>query len=265
MISIIYRKKTAQSQSFLLTFSTKTVKYNIVHSYKYCYLENNMDILEAVKNRHSVRRYMNISIKEKNVELLKEKIEEINEKTGLKIQLVLDEPDAFSGILAHYGNFFGVKNLFILAGPEGKDKEVGYYGEELVILSQQLGLNTCWVALTYNKGFVKKYVEPGDKLYLVISLGVGTNQGTEHKSKKLEEISNISDDCPDWFKAGVECASLAPTAINQQKFYFEYKDNGVVSRADRGPLTELDLGIAEYHFDIGSGKQIFAERLKNGR
>ena len=82
-----------------------------------------MDILEAVKNRHSVRRYMNISIKEKNVELLKEKIEEINEKTGLKIQLVLDEPNAFSGLLAHYGNFYGVRNLFVLAGPEGKDKE----------------------------------------------------------------------------------------------------------------------------------------------
>ena len=224
-----------------------------------------MDILEAVKNRHSVRRYMNISIKEKNVELLQERINEINNKTGLKIKLVLNEPQGFTGILAHYGSFYGVNNFFIISGPEGKDKEVGYYGEELVILSQQLGLNTCWVALTYNRKFVKKYVDSEDKLYIVISVGVGSTQGTAHKSKPLEEISNISVDCPDWFKSGVECASLAPTAINQQKFYFEFKDNGVVSRADRGPLTELDLGIAEYHFDIGSGKQIFAERLSNGR
>ena len=224
-----------------------------------------MDILEAVKNRHSVRRYMNISIKEKNVELLQERINIINNKTGLKIKLVLNEPEGFSGILAHYGSFSGVNNFFVISGPEGKDKEVGYYGEELVILSQQLGLNTCWVALTYNRKFVKKYVDEEDKLYVVISVGVGTTQGTTHKSKPLEEISNISDACPDWFKAGVECASLAPTAINQQKFYFEFKDNGVVSRADRGPLTELDLGIAEYHFDVGSGKQIFAERLNNGR
>ena len=220
-----------------------------------------MDILEAVKNRHSVRRYMNISIKEKCVETLSEKIQEINEKTGLKIQLVLNDPDAFTGILAHYGQFYGVNNFFVMAGPQGKDKEVGYYGEELVILSQQLGLNTCWVALTYNRRIVKKYVAPGDKLYVIISLGVGSYQGIEHKSKALSEISNISDSSPEWFKNGVECARLAPTAINQQKFFFEYTGDDVVSRADRGPLTELDLGIAEYHFDIGSGKQIFAEKL----
>ena len=27
----------------------------------------------------------------------------------------------------------------------------GYYGERLVLLAQQLGLNTCWVAMTYSK------------------------------------------------------------------------------------------------------------------
>ncbi len=28
------------------------------------------------------------------------------------------------------------------------EESCGYYGERLVLLAQQLGLNTCWVAMT---------------------------------------------------------------------------------------------------------------------
>ena len=221
-----------------------------------------MEITEAIMNRHSVRRYMNIAIKDRIADEIRAKIDDINSETGLGIQLVQNDPEGFKGILAHYGSFSGVNNYIVMAGPEGMDKEIGYYGEELVILAQQLGLNTCWVALTFNKKKVKTLVKEGDKLYLVISVGVGSTQGVGHKSKPLNELSNLTDSSPEWFRQGVYCASLAPTAINQQKFYFEYKDNGVVSSAGKGPLTELDLGIAEYHFDVGSGMNTFRERLK---
>jgi hypothetical protein len=225
-----------------------------------------MDIKQAIQSRHSVRQYMNMSIKASSIDAINKKIEEINHKTGLKICFDVENPDAFTGILARYGHFNCVRNLIVMAGPEGRDKEIGYYGEELVIFAQQLGLNTCWVALTYNRKKVNCKLSPEDKIYVVISVGIGANQGTQHKSKPLNEISNISDECPEWFKNGVECASLAPTAMNQQKFYFEYKDNGVVSKCGRGHLTELDLGIAEYHFDVGSEKYVFEERLNfNGR
>lgn len=31
------------------------------------------------------------------------------------------------------------------------DERIGYYGEQLVLLAQALGLNTCWAGLSYRK------------------------------------------------------------------------------------------------------------------
>lgn len=125
---------------------------------------------------------------------------------------------------------------------------------------QQLGLNTCWVALTYKKVPGAFEVKKGEKLTVVISLGYGKTQGVPHKSKTAEEVSNVTQSSPEWFKNGVDATLLAPTAMNQQKFFFEYNNENVKARAKKGFYTKLDLGIAEYHFDIGSGKNIFASK-----
>lgn len=213
-----------------------------------------MDILEAIKMRHSVRSYTDRVIEKEKAEKLTQLIEEINAETGLHFQLILNEPKGFTGIMAHYGSFKGVKNYFVLAGPANMEREVGYYGEKLVLLAQMLGLNTCWVALTFNKRKAQYTLNKGEKLHVVISLGYGATQGREHRSKSAEEISDINASSPEWFRKGIEAVLLAPTAVNQQKFYF-YLDNGKVkSRAGSGFYTEMDMGIAQYHFDIGSGK-----------
>ena len=61
---------------------------------------------------------------------------------------------------------------------------------------------------------------------------------------------------PNWFLKGVQSALLAPTAMNQQKFYFELTDNCIVkTKAGTGFYTKLDLGIAKYNFEIGLGKK----------
>lgn len=62
---------------------------------------------------------------------------------------------------------------------------------------------------------------------------------------------------PQWFRAGMEAAQLAPTAVNQQKFSFVLKDGKVLAKAGTGFYTKLDLGIVKYHFEIGAGKDNF--------
>ena len=106
-----------------------------------------MELIDAIKERHSVRKYKDQPIEMAKVSALKAKIEHINANTGLNIQLVLNEPKAFSSGMWKYGQFSGVKNYFVMTGPKGKEAEekIGYFGEELVILAQTLGLNTCWV------------------------------------------------------------------------------------------------------------------------
>lgn len=220
-----------------------------------------MTLYEAIFDRHSVRSYIDQPLAESLVAELKTKIQTVNSESGLHAQLVVDEPKAFNGMKS-YGVFRGVSNYIVMAGKKGKDldRKVGYYGEELVLFAQTLGLNTCWVGLTYSKKSDAFSLSEGEKVACVIALGYGKTQGAGHKIKAVEQVSNASAETPEWFRRGVEAALLAPTAVNQQKFYFEYKgnDNGVcvVAAQKRFSLfgyTNMDLGIAMRHFELGAG------------
>ena len=224
-----------------------------------------MTIQEAIEARHSVRKYLDKEIPADIIAALQDKIAECNNAGNLNIQLVQNETKAFTGMLS-YGSFSGVKNYLVMVGKKSKDldERVGYYGEQIVLFAQTLGLNTCWVGLSYRKVPEAYNVGKDEKLVCMIALGYGETQGVPHKIKSVEDVSNASDITPSWFRKGVEAALLAPTAVNQQKFSFEYtgmSNNHHLVRAKKGlsmiGYTQMDLGIAKYHFEIGAGKDNF--------
>ena len=218
-----------------------------------------MTIMEAIRQRHSVRQYTDKPLGEDVIRPLEEEIAAYNKESGLHIQLVKNESKAFDSFMAHYGKFSGVTNYIAMIGKKGPDLEeaCGYYGERLVLKAQQLGLNTCWVAMTYSKIRSAFSVGEGEKLCIVISLGYGKTQGVPHKSKAIEKVAKTDGPAPDWFTSGVEAALLAPTAMNQQKFRFTLTDDKVSVRAGVGFYTKIDLGIVRYHFEAGAGKEHF--------
>ncbi len=215
-----------------------------------------MEIMEAMQNRHSVRQYIDQPIDAECLAALEAEIDACNKEGGLHIQLVKNEPQAFNSLMAHYGKFSGVSNYLALIGPKSDHLEelCGYYGERLVLKAQQLGLNSCWVAMTYKKIPAAFQIGSGEKLTVVIALGYGQTPGIAHNSKPMEDVSNIDDTSPEWFRRGVEAALLAPTAMNQQKFMLSYRTDKVIAKARRGFYTKIDLGIVKYHFELGSGK-----------
>lgn len=217
-----------------------------------------MELLEIMKARHSVRQYQDRKIEADIRKELAVCVEECNKESGMHIQIIYDEPKCFDTMMAHYGKFTGVTNYIALVGTKSKTLEetAGYYGEKLVLKAQELGLNTCWVALTYGKGKCAAQVNPGEKLVCVITLGYGQTQGVAHKNKELSAVCNYSDNLPEWFLKGMEAALLAPTATNQQKFYFHFHENQVSAKAGTGFYTKLDLGIVKYHFEAISGHKI---------
>ena len=236
-----------------------------------------MTIQEAVEARHSVRAYKDQPLTEDVARRLEEEIAVVNQKGNLHVQLIRNEPKAFQGTMAKYGKFRNANNYLVMAGKraEDLDERVGYYGEHLVILAQTLGLNTCWVGLSYSKVPGTYVLDEDEKIACYIAIGYGETQGVGHKIKTVEQVSrsavrtlgsskNVSDITPSWFKKGVEAALLAPTAVNQQKFSFEYvgmSNNRHQVRAKKGfsmiGYTQMDLGIAKYHFEIGAGKVNF--------
>ncbi len=125
--------------------------------------------------------------------------------------------------------------------------------EKNVLKCQELGLNTCWVAMTHGKS--KAEIRRGQKLLIIISLGYGETQGVPHKSKSIAELGQ-ADQKTEWFEKGMEAVSLAPTAVNQQKFYFELKNGIVTAKSLGGFYSKIDLGIVKYHFEAVTGHEV---------
>ena len=215
-----------------------------------------MEALELMKQRHSVRQYKPRAIEPEKRAALNDLCSELNHKAELSIQIVYDEPNCFDSFMAHYGKFSGVHNYIALIGKKSPELEetLGRCGEQLVLKAQELGLNTCWVAMTHGKS--RAVVGPGEKQVCLISLGYGETQGVAHKSKPMQALCRCAEPIPEWFEKGMTAAMLAPTAMNQQKFRFELRADGTVKAAcGSGFYTKLDLGIVKYHFEAASGKK----------
>ena len=221
-----------------------------------------MTIREAIDARHSVRQYLKRPIDGAIKTALEEEIARCNEESGLSIRLVLDDPNAVKGLFASYGAFENADNYLMLAGPDTDDlyRLSGYFGERLVLYAETLGLSTCWIAGSYKKKNVKKLLNDGEALAAIISIGYAFKPGKPHRSKTYAQVTEVDGDAPDWFKQGVEAALKAPTAINQQRFRFAYRDGTATVRALPGPYTQIDLGIVQVHFEIGAGRPVEVER-----
>ena len=222
-----------------------------------------MDLLQVMRDRHSVRSYTCKPIEGEVKEKLSDMIAKCNAESGLHIQLVCDEPNAFDSMMAHYGKFSGVKNYIVMAGKKtgALDETCGYYGEKIVLYAQALDLNTCWVAMTYSKNKAVFQLDPGEKVCLVIAVGYGETMGTAHKIKSRESVMKVQGTPPEWFLRGVDAALLAPTAMNQQKFLFSLDGSTVSAKAGLGFYSRIDLGIARCHFEIGAGTENFQWNL----
>lgn len=210
-------------------------------------------MLDLMKERHSVRQYSDKKIEGDVKSKLNKYVASINEESGLSMQIFYNEPNCFNSMLAHYGKFSNVKNYIAIVGKKEEQEKSGYYGEKLVLKCQELGLNTCWVALTHGK--VNVQTKPQQKLLILIALGYGTNTGVAHKSKPIKELCK-EDAYPEWFMKGMEAVSLAPTAMNQQKFLFEMKNGQVYAKALMGFYSKIDLGIVKYHFEAVTGHEV---------
>jgi nitroreductase len=217
-----------------------------------------MTIQDAILSRHSVRQYSNRPLTDIQTAALRQQIAESNTAKNLHMQLVVNEPKALSGLLSKFLRFSGAMNYIAMVGMQSPrlHEDLGYEGEKLVLLAQTLGLNTCWVGGSFSRN---RNVQVGrDEMYVaVIAIGHGLTQGKQHPSKPITSLADI-DGTPDWFRKGVECAMLAPSAMNRQNFHFTLlSDNKVKATTKPAPFSGMDLGIAKLHFELGAGKENF--------
>lgn len=174
-----------------------------------------------IEKRHTVRKYLDKPLDVDLISLLNARIEQNNELYDLTLKLVMNNSDGISSLAKIMSNNT-VQNYIILAGKECSsldDKDVRVNG--------------------------------------VIAIGYGKTQGVPHKSKTADQISHYQGVVPDWFNAGIKALLLAPSALNRQPYIVSGVGNKVSFKVKSGTLSQVDLGIGKYFFELGAGKENF--------
>ena len=239
-------------------------------------------LIDAISVRTSIRAYDPDPIDDDTARQLDMTIDAVNMLAGVHIQLVRDQPAVFAAANAS-GHLKNAANYLAIVGPkddaEARER-AGFYAERVVLAATLRGLGTCWVGGSWDRDEATRHcrIGNGEELYLGIVIGhpehhldrmaksfpeLAAFRDSHRDSKTYEQFTapmsnEARESAPDWFRAGVEAAMKAPSAMNRQPIVFSYNpDDGTVA-ATIDPNVESgqavnDLGIAKLHFQIGAG------------
>ena len=227
-----------------------------------------MSLEEAIEIRRSRRKYHPTPLNNEAVDELQQQIARYVKEAGIRMELVLDNGDAFSGLRRSYGMFSGVRHYIGLISKE-KDplsvEKLAYYGQYLVLKATALGLGSCWVSGSFDRSACPFSLAAGETIACVIVVGnaaedLSTREKLIHnlvhrKTKSIEEMYVSDCDAPEWFIQGMKAVQKAPSAANRQPVKFSFA-NGKVSawiEDDTDDSMRIDFGIAKCHFEMGAG------------
>ncbi len=229
----------------------------------------------AIPERVSRRKYLNRQIKPAIMAELEQTCGQFRPFAGVRSVIVQDHvDDVFSGIIGSYGKITGAPAYVAFIGDPTVDSieaKVGYTGEGIILEATALGLATCWVAGFFKPAEVARQIDltEQERVYAISPLGyteeyMGIGERITRRFSRADQrrpaaelcVDWVSDDWPDWARAGVEVARVAPSAVNRQPWRFRLQGNSVIVSVD-GPDTyqiskHLDCGIAMLHFELGA-------------
>jgi nitroreductase len=249
-------------------------------------------ITEIIKSRSSVRTYLNKPLPTEIKEQINQYISELKEQIDIKVRFrLIDSAVALkeSGVkLGTYGMIRGASSFIAAAiGKENSSNNIeklGYSFEKMVLYATSIGLGTCWVGGTLNRGeFAKAIGLREDELLPVITpVGLASqNMGLQdamakliagsRKRKSWEKLFyngdfsiNLSQSEAQEYSLPLEMVRLAPSASNHQPwrivkdkdtFHFYLSRTGGYGKRYNFDIQKIDLGIAMCHFELTSAEQ----------
>lgn len=238
--------------------------------------------LKELQARTSVRLYdADKVIPQSMVDSLKAEATMINTHTfGLKFVPYFEDDGPFSKFTQSYGMFKGVRNYFVCvidtSSPDVEER-AGFFGEQLVLKCQSLGLGSCFVGGTYDREAVDVQLRAGEKVLFLITFGYSSTRlkpgltgrlimGLTHKNRKPGDyyydsrrstlsLEEASEKYP-YLRAGLEAIGCAPSALAKRPMRL-WVDEDMRLRAsvpDMKGYNSIDMGIAKYNFCIAAGQ-----------
>ncbi|MDE6308936.1 MAG: hypothetical protein K2L81_01940 [Muribaculaceae bacterium] len=228
-----------------------------------------MNIIEAMKERRSVRTFDGEGISNQMIAKLNEAIAESYSPFGGDLTIRLKKFNLKDGYKpSTYGMIKGAEDFFLLGigSDEASALTAGYRFEQVVLRTWQLGLGTCWIAATFKgSDFDKGEAWPeGEELKVICPVGKAARQSVKEKltrftlgSKKRKPFDDLFffkdfNTCvpqDNQFREALEMLRLAPSSTNSQPWralvdgdtvHFYYKP--------KSQASVLDMGIGLCHF-----------------
>ncbi len=228
-----------------------------------------MNILEAIKQRRSVRRFDGRVLTDNMRARLLRAIDESFSPFGGRVTIRLKRFDLKAGYKpGTYGFISGAEDYFLIAMADDDASRLtaGFRFEQVVLEACRAGLGTCWIAGTYRgSDFDCGQTWPeGEHLQAVCPVGVALKPGLKEKiillsvgsdrRKPWESLFFIEDfDRPltrdNRFAPALEMLRLAPSSSNSQPWRALVQGDTVhFYRKSTGRWTLIDCGIALSHF-----------------
>jgi hypothetical protein len=230
---------------------------------------------EATVRRRSRRTYTTETVDPAVLDSLAEMCEGFHPYPDARVALVTEPAtDIFTGVIGSYGKVTGAPHVLCMIADAGRpfaQQHIGYVGEAAVLEATALGLDTCWVGGFFDPQKASRLVRLGEQERIVavspVGIAVSELSGAErtmrsmssaHKRKPIETLApSGTSGWPAWALAALECARIAPSAVNRQPWRFRM-DGSVLevlrdSKAEMPKVTKaLDCGIAMLHAQLGA-------------
>ncbi|MGH4140907.1 nitroreductase family protein [Clostridium sp.] len=145
-------------------------------------MEFQKSVIELIKMRTSSRSFDQKNIQSITLKKLKDYITKINEETKLRVRFIFIQSNDNDGgkvkKLGTYGIISGANSFIIgILNKEEKNAiEFGYLFEKIVLFATDLGLQTCWLGGTFNKGDFEQNMSSLDNEFIPIVSPVGTKK-----------------------------------------------------------------------------------------
>ena len=228
-----------------------------------------MDIIEAIRQRRSVRTFNGNGLDDNQHSLLLKVFDEARSPFDAPVSLQLAKFNLREGYKpSTYGMIRGAEDYFLLAfGDDGLSAlAAGFRFEQVVLKAWMMGLGTCWIAGTFKGSSFERGISwpDGGRLRVVCPVGYAAKPAFMEKVARMTARSNhrkpfgdlffkngFADalDAGNTFAESLEMMRLAPSSTNSQPWralvdgtnvHFFYEP---VSK-----FSLLDCGIGLCHF-----------------
>ncbi len=228
---------------------------------------------DAVSSRRSQRSFNGHKLAEDDLEAIVELAEDFRPYDDARCAVVQDaDPALFTGFVGSYGSVTGAPHALLMIASDTRraQQHAGYTGEALVLEATARDIDTCWIGGSFDSEKAAGLVDlaEGERVVCVSPLGYRTERESlkdqlmhavprSHSRRPISEIApKLTEEWPAWARVAVECARLAPSAVNRQPWRFDYVHDGLaiyVTQGRGGSVPrEIDCGIAMLHGEIGA-------------